>query len=195
MEMEQQYNLTGRLLVATPLIGDEQFEKSIVFVCMHGEEGTVGVVINKPFTTVTHNEICEQLNMEKSGRKNPKYTIFRGGPVDNDRLFVLSVSMDEIPDHDGSMQSISGLTLYTNAPAFLADVARGVRKEKFMLCLGFSAWTPGQLEQEIEENSWLVVNATPEDVFEGDPKKKWQNISNSLGIEDPYKMVPYSGHA
>jgi putative transcriptional regulator len=201
---EMQYNLQGKILLATPIMDDDNFIKSVALICVHEDEGTVGVVINKPLAVVTHEDICKQLNIAqktKASKQKQKYTILRGGPVDSDRLFVLSFEVDD-PAYDSSGVEESGgiannahITLYTNAPAFLADVAKGVRKERFLLCMGFCAWAAGQLEDEIEENSWLVVEATHKDVFDGDPQKKWKSMINKIGLDDPSKMVPYSGHA
>ncbi len=189
--MDQKYNFTGKILIAHPAMDDDNFIKSVILICAHEEDGTIGVVINKPIATFTHEDICKQLKINgkiKDPKKKNKYTIFNGGPVDGDKMFVATINSEK-------QESGSCIDLYTNVPAFLKDVMMGIRKEKFLLCLGFCAWEYGQLEEEMQENAWMVVDAPLDEVFVGDPTKKWDLMSQKIGITDPCNIVSYSGNA
>lgn len=185
-------SFAGRILIATPSLDDSIFEHSLIFLCAHDAfDGSLGVIFNKPYSQISTEELKAQLKIKKQFQINKKYTIFNGGPVDEDKLFILSATKEQRKQFN----ELAQLTLYTNAEAFLRDVIQGKQKNDFIVCKGFSSWAPGQLEQEIEENSWILADINFSEIFSGDPSKKWSTHIKKVGIKKPEMLVPYSGNA
>lgn len=184
-------SLPGRILVASSQLDGSIFEKALVFVCAHDEEGAVGVIFNRPISQVYLNDLLEKLNIKKKFAINRKHSIFLGGPFDQKRMVILSASKQQQKSFGQNAQ----LTLYNDSVEFLKDVMAGVNKDKFIICRGFCSWAPGQLEQEVRENSWLVAEASLNIIFSKHPEKEWAKIVKKLGINNFDKLVSYTGMA
>jgi putative transcriptional regulator len=148
-------NLTGHFLIAMPALNDPYFSKSVTFICTHSEDGAMGVVINRP-TDLTYDVLFEKINLELHDTELAQKPVLYGGPVQPDRGFVLH-EPDGI-EWDSSI-TIAENTALTTSKDILEAVAKGTGPEKMLLTLGYAGWTPGQLEQEIAQNSWLSVKA------------------------------------
>jgi putative transcriptional regulator len=148
-------NLTGHFLIAMPALNDPYFSKSVTFICTHSEDGAMGVVINRP-TDLTYDALFEKINLELHDTALAQKPVLYGGPVQPDRGFVLH-EPDGI-EWDSSI-TIAENTALTTSKDILEAVAQGTGPEKMLLTLGYAGWTPGQLEQEIAQNSWLSVQA------------------------------------
>ncbi|PPC94408.1 MAG: YqgE/AlgH family protein [Methylotenera sp.] len=151
-------NLTGHFLIAMPALNDPYFSKSVTFICTHSEDGAMGVVINRP-TDLTYDALFEKINLELNNTELAQKPVLYGGPVQPDRGFVLH-EPDGI-EWDSSI-TIAENTALTTSKDILEAVAQGTGPEKMLLTLGYAGWTPGQLEQEIAQNSWLSVQ--PKDI-------------------------------
>ena len=171
-------SLAGHLLVATPVIEDGCFARSVIYICTHNAEGAMGIIINQPIENVGMGEVFEQLNItsKPSSRELP---IHFGGPVEAGRGFMVHSSDYKSPEslieQDGMMVSASASVLYA--------LAEGKGPEKGILTLGYSGWSPSQLESEIESGSWIVVPATTSLVFAADNETKWNLALAALGID------------
>jgi putative transcriptional regulator len=171
-------DLTGKILIAMPGMGDPRFEHSVIYLCAHSEEGAMGLIVNKPSADVSMAALLEQLSITPSPGLGPRQVHF-GGPVEMGRGFVL-----HSPDY------MSGLTTLQVNEAFamtgtldvLETIARGDGPAHWMAMLGYAGWGPGQLEEELAENGWLVCDATPELVFETADASKWEAALNSMGV-------------
>jgi putative transcriptional regulator len=163
----------GRLLVATPLLGDPNFRRTVVLIVEHEEiEGTLGVVLNRP-TTVGVGQVLEQwteLATEPS-------VVFRGGPVaPNSALALALVLGTDEPvgwralDGAPAMARLGLLDLDT-PPGLLATDITNLR-----VYAGYAGWSPGQLEAEIDEGAWYVLPAEPSDVFAAEPDQLWRSV-------------------
>jgi putative transcriptional regulator len=163
----------GRLLVATPLLGDPNFKRAVVLIVEHEEvEGTLGVVLNRP-TTIGVGQVLEQwteLTTEPS-------VVFRGGPVaPNSALALALIPGKEEPvgwralDGAPSLARLGLLDLDT-PPGLLTTAITSMR-----VYAGYAGWSPGQLEAEIEEGAWYVLAAEPADVFAADPALLWRQV-------------------
>lgn len=188
---EKVNSFAGKILIATPQMDDSVFEHAMVFICAHDEQGCVGVMFNKPISTVSTKSILEQNGIKKRFKLDKKYTIFSGGPVDDDKLFVMSANKVQ----EKEFEALGQLTLYTNAEGFLKDVVTGKNSDKFILSKGFCGWAPGQLEQEIKDNFWMLTDAKFKAIFSGDPKTKWEQAIKKIGIKNLDALVTYSGNA
>ena len=164
---------TGRLLVATPILGDPNFKRAVVLIVEHEDvQGTLGVVLNRP-TTIGVGQVLDQwtdLATEPS-------VVFRGGPVaPNSALALAMVPGKDEPlgwralDGAPALARLGLLDLDT-PPRLLAPAITSLR-----VYAGYSGWSPGQLEAEIGEGAWYVLPAQPGDVFAADPDRLWRQV-------------------
>ena len=166
--------LTGRLLVATPLLGDPNFRRTVVLVVEHEpEQGTLGVVLNRP-TEVPVGQVLEPWTELAT---DPP-VVFTGGPVSPNSALALALvpGTDEpVGWHplDGGAPAMTrlGLVDLDAPPGLLAPAVTSLR-----VYAGYAGWSPGQLEAEIEEGAWYVVSAEPADAFCAEPGRLWSAV-------------------
>ncbi|MFW5641425.1 MAG: YqgE/AlgH family protein [Roseicyclus sp.] len=184
-------NLTGKLLIAMPGMGDPRFAGSVVFLCAHSEEGAMGLIVNKRVDEVTFAEMLEQLEI---GHDAPvrDVPVCYGGPVELRRGFVLHSADYDARGEDGL--EVDGRFSMTATLDILEDIARGRGPGRALLALGYSGWGPGQLEAEIAQNGWLTAEAAPDLVFGVSMDGKWEAALRSLGIH-PLMLSSEAGHA
>ncbi|MBM9593336.1 YqgE/AlgH family protein [Roseitranquillus sediminis] len=183
-------DLSGRLLVAMPSMGDPRFSRSVVFVCAHSEDGAMGLIVNKPASELDPSDLMRQLEIEVAPDARPIRVHF-GGPVECGRGFVLHSS-----DYGEATSTLQvgerfGMTATLD---ILHDIAQGAGPEAAILALGYAGWGPGQLEVELQENGWLVCDASSEIVFGERDDRKWNAALESLGI-DALLLSSEGGHA
>ncbi|NKB29140.1 MAG: YqgE/AlgH family protein [Rhodobacteraceae bacterium] len=183
-------DLTGQLLIAMPGMGDPRFEKSVVFICAHSDEGSMGLIVNKPTPELPFEALLKQLDIDV-GPAARQIRVHFGGPVENGRGFVLHSA-----DYDGNDSTLKvdddfGMTATLD---ILEDLARGKGPDQALLALGYAGWGPGQLEDEIIQNGWLTAEAAESLVFAPDDAAKWTGALNSLGI-DPLTLSAAAGRA
>lgn len=154
-------HFTGHLLVAMPQMEDPRFERTVIYMCAHNDEGAMGLVINKPFEAMTFPDLLEQLEIEK-GAKTQQIRVHFGGPVESGRGFVLH-SDDYM--RDGTLKVDKGFAL-TATVDILKAISTGEGPQRVLFALGYAGWSAGQLEQEIAANGWLVTPASSSIVFQ-----------------------------
>jgi putative transcriptional regulator len=183
-------NLTGKLLIAMPGMGDIRFDHSVVFLCSHGDEGAMGLIVNKPAEDVRLSDLLEQLSItpQPPGRD---MRVHFGGPVESARGFVLHSD-----DYCSNLQSmtVSDRFRMTATLDILEDIATGSGPDQALMMLGYAGWGPGQLETEIAMNGWLTADADPDLVFRLKDAEKWSAALGSLGV-DPLTLSASAGHA
>ena len=182
--------LTGKLLIAMPQIGDPRFHKAVIFICAHDGNGAMGLVINHTLPGVDLAELLAQLHIEEGVTHRHDIPVMSGGPVETARGFIL---------HKGDFQQIESLKIesdiyVTGTLDALKAIAQGKGPEDMLFILGYSGWTAGQLDQEMQQNSWLVVDADPEIIFAGNPDESWERAIKKMGV-DPMMLVDSIGHA
>ncbi|MGR3660011.1 MAG: YqgE/AlgH family protein [Paracoccaceae bacterium] len=189
LDTNDSIDLTGKLLIAMPGMGDPRFEKSVVFICVHSPEETMGLIVNKPVPGLRLKNLFEQLKITGSG--GSEATVQYGGPVEGGRGFVL---------HSGAYLQ-EGVTLrvipaisMTADKEILQVMAEDKGPEQAVLMLGYAGWGPGQLEQEIVHNGWLITDASADLVFGDDNSVKWVAALKTLGIE-PSALSASAGRA
>lgn len=180
MEMPvENVNLCGKLLIAMPGMNDLRFEKSVVYMCAHSEEGAMGLILNKPTPEVVFADLLKQLSIEPLPDL-PETPIHFGGPVEIGRGFVLhsaDYNLDEI-----TLQ-VDPQFAMTATRDVLIDIANGEGPSQALLALGYSGWGAGQLEHEIQQNGWLTCDATLEVVFDVPDADKWVAALKLLGVD------------
>ncbi|MAH85394.1 MAG: hypothetical protein CBB68_14305 [Rhodospirillaceae bacterium TMED8] len=181
--------LCGQLLIAMPGMTDPRFEKSIIYICAHNEEGAMGLVLNRPIVSMSFAEMLKQLGID-AGDSGGAIRVLFGGPIEESRGFVL-----HSPDYlqDASMIVDDNVAL-TATVDILRAIADGTGPRKRVLALGYAGWGPGQLDSEILHNGWLSVGADDDLVFGGDLNAKWGRAMAKIGI-DPLMLSDDAGHA
>jgi putative transcriptional regulator len=175
--------LAGRLLVATPMLGDPNFRRTVVLVVEHeSEQGTLGVVLNRP-TKVPVDQVLEPwTNLVTSPS-----VLFSGGPVARDSALALALvpGTDEpIGWHplDGTAEaSRLGLVDLDAPPGLLSAAIVSLR-----VYVGYAGWSAGQLQAEIDEGAWYVLPARPGDAFSAEPERLWPAVLRRQGGELAY---------
>lgn len=144
-------SLAGRLLVATPLIGDGIFHQTVVHLLAHGEDGAFGVVLNRPSDTP-----AEEVLVGWGARAAAPGVLFVGGPVDSDSVVGLAA--------DGSIDLHTSPDDMPGAP------------EEVRLFAGQAGWGPNQLEDEVGQRAWWVIDPEPGDILTRDPARLWDRV-------------------
>jgi putative transcriptional regulator len=161
----------GRLLISEPFLPDPNFERTVVLLCEHNSEGSFGFVLNKA-SAIKVNEVMEDF-------ANIESMVFVGGPVQQDTLHfihrnVVIENAIEIADHiywGGDFETL--ITLYDTKQLGTGDI-------RFFL--GYSGWGPGQLEAELEQESWIVCDYVNNQLlFDTDPDQLWRKALDSMG--------------
>lgn len=185
--------LEGQLLIAMPAMNDPNFEKTVVYLCAHSEEGAVGIVINQPADGITFSEILEQLDISTPAIDtiDDSRPIVIGGPVETGRGFVLHSTDYCKEDSTLLTHDKVGMTATLD---ILKAMAEGTGPEQALLAIGYSGWGPGQLESEIQANGWLTCPAANELVFDENFETKWDRAVEVLGV-DPAFLSSDFGHA
>lgn len=186
---ERKDSLEGKILVASPHLDDPYFSKSLIYICAHDSAGAIGIIINQRIGIISHSDFLLHKANEKMRSKD--IPLMFGGPVNTEMLIALSLNREDTSD----VLNHSDLIVHTDVVHFLGSVKGGKgKKNKFLLAKGISAWDNEQLEEEIAENSWFVVEPSAKLIFDNKPKNKWNNIIQNLGIGKAHGLVQYSGN-
>ncbi|RMH33043.1 MAG: YqgE/AlgH family protein [Nitrospirae bacterium] len=162
----------GIFLVATPGLRDPNFRQTVVLLCEHGEQGALGVIVNRP-TEIHISEVLPQVPILES----ECHRVFAGGPVQRNNLLILFRLNDKPPD---THPVIDGVYLGGDVETLNRVLKAPSGEESFRAFMGYSGWAPGQLENEIEMGSWFTVPADPVLIFEKDPARLWVDILKTI---------------
>ena len=182
-------SLQNYFLVAMPSLNDSVFERSIIYICEHNEKGAMGIMLNVPLDL----DVCQlltQMKMENASFSLSGKSVFSGGPVGTDRGFVLHTPMDGFH----ASLSLTDELMMTTSLDILSTLGTSAEPKQYMIALGYAGWEKGQLEEEIRENTWLTVPASPDIIFDIPYEDRWLAASKSLGI-DIWQLSPQAGHA
>lgn len=189
--------LDGQMLIAMPTMGDERFERSVIYVCAHSNEGAMGIVVNQPAANIKFPDLLVQLEVIPAAERIELPTavgdvkVLKGGPVETGRGFVLHSADFFI---ENSTLPIDDSICLTATLDILKAIACGNGPASAILALGYAGWAPGQLEQEIQENGWLHCDADAELIFGTDTGAKYQQALRKIGI-DLSHLSNEAGHA
>jgi putative transcriptional regulator len=186
---DKSFYLTGQLLIAMPQMADARFERSVIFMCVHNQDGAMGLIVNRVSTEMTFPELLSQVGID-SKPDMAGIPIHIGGPVETGMGFVLHTS-----DYEQSNTiRVSDAISLTHTIEILKDIAEGRGPRQVMLALGYAGWGAGQLDSEIQANSWLNVPADESLVFGDEQQDKWERSIEKLGI-DISLLSGDAGHA
>ncbi len=189
--------LDGRLLIAMPVMDDERFSRSVIYLCAHSSEGAMGIVVNRAAGSIDFSELLVQLNIIDKDHQitlpdaAERLKVLKGGPVETGRGFVLHSSDFFIKD--ATLPIDDGICL-TATLDILKAIASGTGPKQAILALGYAGWAPGQLENEIQHNGWLHCDADPDLIFGRNVEEKYLLALDKIGI-DIGMLSNEAGHA
>lgn len=188
------HSLKNHFLVAVPSLNDPNFSKSVILVYEHDEEaGAMGIIINKPMR-ITVGDVLRHLEMvtEENIEEVNDMPVLLGGPIAQEQGFLIvpkgSIELNEKPVSESEDIIIS------TSKNLLQTLAVGKAPKDILVSLGYSGWFPGQLEEEIAHNSWLVVPYQKEILFQIPFEKRWVAAAAAIGV-DIHRLAAGSGHA
>jgi putative transcriptional regulator len=166
-------SLRGCLLLASPTLLEPTFHRTVILIAEHGEDGAMGLVLNRPATSTIADAVPDLATLA-----DPQEPVWVGGPVAEDSVIVLA-EFDE-PDAAGVLLD-GDLGFVGSATEDLRTLAGAVRRARVFA--GHAGWGPGQLEDELEADSWIVEPPRREEIFSEDPGALWASILRRKGRE------------
>ncbi len=179
-------DLAPGFVAAMPQLLDPNFRRSVVLLLRHNDQGTFGLVINRP-TEISVRALCESQGIAYRGGE--ELPMMFGGPVEVEKHLLVLHGEDPLPGlgTEDEIEVARGVRLVT-ALSGLAELAgRGARR--FRCYAGYAGWAPGQLESELEEGAWVPLEADAGLVFDEHPENVWERALRRAGI-DPITLVP-----
>lgn len=190
--VEQPSYLSGKLLLAMPGMSDPRFERAVIAMCMHDENGAIGVGIGQKRAGITFRGLLRQLDIDPG--EAPDCAVHHGGPVEPGRGFVLH-STDwggqdsvQVNGKDGAIFAMTGTI------DILKAIAEGKGPSRWIVALGYAGWDEGQLEEEMTRHGWFAARTDPEILFETPTDERWAAAFKAEGI-DPRLLTSETGAA
>jgi len=180
--------LSGRLLLAMPGMFDSRFERSVNVMCIHDENGALGIGIGHVREGVRFRELLEEVGIEPGDA--PDCVVHHGGPVEPGRGFVLH-STDWGGADTIEVQPLCALSASVD---ILRAIAEGRGPSKWLMALGYAGWGPGQLEGEMRQHGWYAAEGRPELLWETTAEARWAATWRAEGI-DPALLANTTGRA
>lgn len=187
--MAETLDLSHHLLIAMPALADDNFRHTVSYLCEHGEQGALGVIVNRPLE-VTLGDLLEQVGLKPATDTIAGQPVYSGGPVQPNACLVLHSPLGR---WDSTLPVTDQIGL-TGSMDLLASIARGVGPADFLVCLGYAGWGAGQLEQELADNAWLTVPGRADVLFELAAEQRWRAAAASIGV-DIALLPKRAGHA
>jgi len=182
--------LQNHFLIALPGMDDPNFAGGVTLLCHHAAEGAMGLMLNR-LAPLTLGDVFEQMGIKTFDLELAQSPVLLGGPVQCDRGFVLHT-----PD-GGEWEStfpVSEHLRLTTSRDVLEAIAKGNGPRNSVVALGYAGWGEHQLEEEIQDNAWLTVEADPSVIFDTPLEQRWNAATRLIGI-DPRLLAGYAGHA
>ena len=180
--------LSGQFLLAMPGIGDPRFEKAVIAMCVHDEDGALGIGLGRVVPRLGFHDLLKQLDIDPGVA--PNVAIHHGGPVEPQRGFIL-----HSPDWGGQDSIAVGDQWVLSATLdILKAIAAGKGPSRWTAALGYAGWGPDQLESEMSRHGWFVTPGDARLLFDCDVESRWATAFRQAGI-DPRLLAAESGTA
>lgn len=171
-------SLAGYFLIATHQIPDPRFAERVIYLCRHEDaEGAMGFIVNQPLADLTLAELYTSMSMDIPNVALPN--IFMGGPVEMNGIFFLH-SSDYTTAND---LEVTESVRLSRSPAILDAIANNQGPRDYRCLIGYAGWAPGQLEEEVSHEGWLILPASYNDLFKTSPEAMWKQIAARYGID------------
>ena len=204
-------SLENQFLIAMPSLGDDYFNKTVTYICEHNDEGAMGLIINMP-VNITLHDLLKQIEENDNEANNKTFSdkkpddkgekqlehestpetvenilldhsleqlVLSGGPISQNRGFVLHRTQSGWK----SSLALSDDIMITTSKDILMALGTEKAPEQFIVTLGYAGWAPGQLETELQANSWLTIDADSDILFNTPIEQRWQKATEKLGID------------
>lgn len=194
-------SLENQFLIAMPSLADGYFNKTVTYICEHNDEGAMGLIINMP-VNITLFDLLKQIEEndkeQASGDETTLETeespetveniclknsleqlVLSGGPISQNRGFVLHRTQSGWK----SSLALNDDIMITTSKDILLALGTENAPEQFVVTLGYAGWGPGQLETELQTNSWLTIDADSDILFNTPIEQRWQKATEKLGID------------
>ncbi len=171
-------NLTGKCLISMPNTEGE-FANSVIYICSHDKNGAMGFVVNKRITDISFQDIASALPFNLKNNFSP-INLYNGGPLEKGKGFILHSDEYQLSE---SLNTGGGI-MVSSSFTILQDIASGHGPKQRIIILGYAGWAPSQLEHEIQNNLWMVTEASPDLVLGCDDDTKWSKAFSNLGINN-----------
>lgn len=186
--MESSAYLTGQILLALPGIGDPRFERAVIAICAHDEQGALGIGIGQTVSGLGLHELLQQFEIDPG--QAPDAPVHFGGPVEPRRGFVL-----HSPDWGGQdTVDVAGRWALSGTVDVLRAIAEGNGPSHWLVALGYAGWGEGQLDEEMTRHGWLNVPGEIDLLYDVDVYQRWEHGFGRVGI-DPGLLAPSAGTA
>jgi putative transcriptional regulator len=189
---EQLHFLSGKLLLAMPGMADPRFERAVIAMCVHDENGAIGVGVGHKRAGMTFRGLLRQLEIDPG--EAPDCAVHHGGPVEPGRGFVLHSTdwggQDTI-QVNGEQGKVFGMTGTIDV---LKAIAEGKGPSRWIAALGYAGWDQGQLEAEMTRHGWFAARAEPKILFDTPTDERWAAAFKAEGI-DPRLLASETGAA
>jgi putative transcriptional regulator len=186
--MKPESSLANHFLIAMPALNDPNFARTVTFICEHGRDGAMGIVINR-LTDLALRDIFEQLDIGTRSASAAQ-PVYLGGPVQNNRGFVLH---EPLGQWEATLPVTDTLGVSTSRD-ILEAIAQNRGPDNFLVALGYAGWAAGQLERELAENSWLSAPANRDILFRLPVEARWKAAAELMGV-DLNTLSGEAGHA
>jgi putative transcriptional regulator len=170
-------SLAPALLLSMPQLVDPNFNRTVVLLCKHSEDGAFGLIVNRPLTTSGRVII----NLEPPVSTDRELQIWAGGPVEPQRSWML-IGADPERDGTSGMRITDGLYLSTS-PDLLRRLLEPEPPPRARLVIGYAGWGPGQLEAELHASAWLMSDVDRDLIFDTSPERMWEAGIRRLGAD------------
>ncbi|MDI9817861.1 MULTISPECIES: YqgE/AlgH family protein [unclassified Legionella] len=183
-------SLANHLLIAMPSLVDPNFERSVIYICEHHVQGTVGLIINRPMQYPL-SMIFEQMQIEPARHEQNQKPLLFGGPIQPERGFVI-----HRPVESGWRSSLAlrEEVAVTTSSDIIHAIAADKGPKDVLITLGYSGWGEHQLEQEVLDNSWLVCPFNAEILYEVPFAERWEYAGSIIGVK-MNQLTSVVGHA
>jgi putative transcriptional regulator len=187
--MNNAIDLTNQFIIAMPSLVDPNFSHTVTYLCQHTPQGALGIVINKS-ADIKLGEIFTQMNIPVTSLIATEVPVFTGGPVQQDRGFVIHTAGG---DWNATVNVSESISLTTSRDV-LEAIALGEGPEHYLVALGYAGWSEGQLEKELIANAWLTTPYGSQVLFDTPINLRWNAAAHQIGI-DINKLTTAAGHA
>ena len=183
-------NLLGKILIASPGLEDVRFQNTVILICEHTSEVTMGLILNKPIHNFNTKQLLKQMKIDSNSISKDEST-FYGGPVHLNQGFIIHSDEKKYLNSECILNEI----ILTTSNEILIDISEGISPLNTKIFLGCAVWDKKQLDNEMLENSWIISNGTKDLIFyKNSELSLWNKSLLEIGI-DPDRLVSYSGNA
>jgi putative transcriptional regulator len=180
--------LSSKLLLAMPGMADPRFERAVIAMCVHDENGAIGIGIGHKRAGIKFRGLLRQLDLDPG--EAPDVAVHHGGPVEPGRGFILHsndwAGQDTLP--------VAGLCAMTGTVDVLRAIAEGRGPSQWIAALGYAGWGEGQLEEEMTRHGWFAAGGDPKLLFDTPTDERWAAAFMAEGI-DPRLLASETGAA